>query len=55
MFARYQPAQWREALDVDQSHVAVPLEHALDVALTALPELIFQALWDLVDKAASNE
>jgi hypothetical protein len=47
-FARYQPAEWREALDVDRSQVAVSLEHALDVALTALPELIFQALVALV-------
>lgn len=54
-FARYQPAQWRKALDVDRSQVAVPLEHALDVALTALPELIFQALLDLVEKIGSNE
>jgi hypothetical protein len=54
-FARYQPAQWREALDVDRSQVAVPLEHALDVALRALPELIFQALLDLVGKAGNNE
>jgi hypothetical protein len=55
MFARYQPAEWREALDVDRSQVAVPLEHALDVALTALPELIFQTLLDLVEKVGSNE
>jgi hypothetical protein len=54
-FARYQPAQWREALDVDQSQVAVRLEHALDVALTALPKLILQALLDLVEKVGSNE
>jgi hypothetical protein len=54
-FARYQPAQWREALDVDRSQVAVPLEHALDVALRVLPELIFQALLDLAEKPGSNE
>jgi hypothetical protein len=55
MFARYQPAQWREALDVDRSQVAVPLEHALDVALRALPELILQGLLvDLAEKAVSN-
>lgn len=54
-FARYQPAQWREALDVDRSRVAVPLEHALDVALRALPELTFQALLDLAEKARRNK
>lgn len=54
-FARYQPAEWREALDVDRSQLAVPLEHALNVALTALPELIFQALLDLVRRVASDE
>lgn len=51
-FARYQPAEWREALDVDRSQVAVPLEHALDAALTALPQLIFQALLDVAKGSA---
>jgi hypothetical protein len=44
-----------DQLDVDGSQVAVPLEHGLDVALRALPELIFQALLDLIEKAGSNE
>jgi hypothetical protein len=44
MLARYQPAAWARAIDVDGSAWAVPLEHLLDEALGALPDVIFQAL-----------
>jgi hypothetical protein len=44
MLARYQPEAWARAIDVDGSEWAVPLEHLLDQALEALPEVIFQAL-----------
>jgi hypothetical protein len=55
IFTRYHPAQWRIALDVDQSHIAVALEHALDVALKTLPELIFWALRELSATAINND
>lgn len=42
--ARYEPAAWRAALDVDGSSVAVLLEHVLDVAQERLPELLLAAL-----------
>jgi hypothetical protein len=44
--ARYDPELWVSALDVNNSQLAVPVEAALDVALEALPELIFDALAD---------
>jgi hypothetical protein len=44
MLARYHPEAWARAIDVDESIWAVPLEHLLDQALEALPEVIFQAL-----------
>ena len=42
--ARYDPELWVAALDVNASPQAVPIEAALDIALDALPELIFEAL-----------
>jgi hypothetical protein len=42
--ARYEPAAWRAALDVDRSSVAVLLEQVLDVAHEQLPELLLAAL-----------
>jgi hypothetical protein len=42
--ARYQPAAWQAALDVDSSSVAVLLEDALDRAQDRLPELLLAAL-----------
>jgi hypothetical protein len=42
--ARYDPELWIAALDVNDSHLAVPIEAALDAALEALPELILDAL-----------
>lgn len=47
MLARYHPEAWALAIDVDRSPWAVPLEHLLDQALEALPEVIFQALEQL--------
>jgi hypothetical protein len=44
MLARYHPAPWTTALDVDNSQLAVPLEYALDEALEAVPRLILTAL-----------
>jgi YaaC-like Protein len=44
MLARYEPAGWADALDVESSELAVPLEELLDIALDRVPELIFDAL-----------
>jgi hypothetical protein len=44
MLARYEPAGWATALDVESSELAVPLEELLDIALDRVPELIFDAL-----------
>lgn len=42
--ARYEPELWIDALEVNSSPLAVPIEAALDAALEALPELILSAL-----------
>jgi hypothetical protein len=42
--ARYEPALWRAALDVDVSDVGVLLECALEVAQERVPELLLAAL-----------
>lgn len=44
MAARYAPAQWTSAIDVDVSPEATSLEYVLDVALDAVPDLIDEAL-----------
>lgn len=44
MLARYHPAPWVQALDVDNSRWAVPLEYALDEALEAVPRLVLKVL-----------
>lgn len=44
MFARYEPQRWVELLDVDSSPWATPLEHLLDAALAAVPEVITETL-----------
>jgi len=44
MLARYEPQRWAAMIRVDASPWAVPLEHLLNVALDALPEVIFAAL-----------
>jgi hypothetical protein len=42
--ARYDPETWVDALVVNSSELAVPIEAALDAALDALPELVLDAL-----------
>jgi hypothetical protein len=42
--ARYDPELWTNALAVNTSQEAVPLEAALDIALDLVPELVLQAL-----------
>jgi hypothetical protein len=42
--ARYDPETWVDALAVNNSELAVPIEAALDAALEALPDLILNAL-----------
>lgn len=44
MLARYEPERWVDMIRVDTSPRAVPLEHSLNAALDALPEVIFAAL-----------
>ena len=44
MFARYEPAGWRNALDYDRSELAAPLGEVLDVGLEAVPELVLDAI-----------
>lgn len=43
MLARYEPATWRAALDVERS-LAVPLEDLMDEALEAVPHWVLSAL-----------
>ncbi|SCF48739.1 YaaC-like Protein [Micromonospora matsumotoense] len=40
MLARYQPAEWATYINVDRSSHAVPIEHLLAEALSAVPGLI---------------
>lgn len=47
VLARYHPAAWAQALDVDRSPVAVPLEHILETAKVSVPNLLFKALLEL--------
>ena len=42
--ARYDPELWIDALSVDSSTEAVPIEAALDIALEVLPELILTGI-----------
>jgi hypothetical protein len=44
LLARYKPALWVQALAVDRSDRAVPLEVVLDQAVEALPALVYSAL-----------
>jgi hypothetical protein len=44
VFARYEPELWMEALDVNQSPLAVPLESVLQRALVAVPALLHEEL-----------
>lgn len=43
LLARYQPAEWRKALDLDRSPYAHPLSELLDEALTIVPDLLYDA------------
>jgi hypothetical protein len=43
LLARYQPAAWRAALDLDHSPCADPLATLLDEALVIVPDLLFDA------------
>ena len=45
MLARYHPAEWTAALQVDESAETVPLEAALDQALNAVPHFVLEALY----------
>lgn len=43
LLARYQPAEWRKALDLDRSAHAHPLAELLDEALIIVPDLLYDA------------
>jgi hypothetical protein len=43
LLARYEPAAWRAALDLDKSPAADPLMKLLDDALVIVPDLLFEA------------
>jgi hypothetical protein len=44
--ARYNPEAWISTLNVNDSPAAVAIEVTLDTAVTAVPNLILQALLD---------
>ena len=44
VFARYHPSLWMEALEVDRSELAVPLEGILDKGLSVIPALVHHEL-----------
>ena len=44
IFARYHPNLWLDALQVDSSEIAVPLEAILDSALNVIPVLVHHEL-----------
>lgn len=44
MYARYHPAEWVAALDVDSSEAAVTLERTMNRALDALPQLVLSEM-----------
>ncbi len=44
MLARYHPESWVNALDLNHSPLAVPLEDCLDQAMSAVPHLVLEAL-----------
>lgn len=47
LLARYQPAEWRKALDLDRSQYADPLTELLDEALEVVPDLLYEAaIWE---------
>lgn len=44
ILARYHPAEWQSALQIDSSDLAVPIEDVLDEAVQHVPDLVWQAL-----------
>lgn len=46
ILARYEPERWGRAIDINTSLEAVAVEHLLDTALDALPELLYRTLTD---------
>lgn len=42
--ARYEPAHWRAAIDVDTSVDGVTLQETLDIGIERMPELLYEAL-----------
>lgn len=44
ILARYEPRRWVKLLDRDTPGVAVLLRYALEEALTAVPQLVLEAL-----------
>lgn len=44
MISRYRPAKWIKLLDLDKSKHAVPLQFALQEAITVLPHLVLEGL-----------
>ena len=44
MLARYEPAAWMTALEVNRSPIAVPLERVCELTLERVPPLICRAL-----------
>lgn len=44
ILARYQPRKWTALLDLNRSASAVALQYALEVAISAIPHLVLEAL-----------
>ena len=44
MLARYEPEEWEAITNVNTSSDAVPIEHLLGAAMSAVPELLFHVL-----------
>ena len=44
--ARYEPERWVNALKVDSSHDAVPLERCMDTAIDVIPDLVLAGILD---------
>jgi hypothetical protein len=44
ILARYEPRRWMKLLDLGTPAVAVLLQYAMEEALTAVPQLVLEAL-----------
>jgi hypothetical protein len=44
ILARYQPRKWTDLLNLDKPGCATELEYALQTALSAIPQLVLEAL-----------